>query len=583
MIGSGHRTIHYTTAPLPVGWYYGIARSSTPPHHCLWGGRDRGGSGGARGSGAAHLAAASRPRPGRLAAASRRPPRREAPPWCASRPGELPPRAQSRNRESPQLFAVAPLVFPVGEWGGKRRVGAASRLLNGNSSVGTAVVADFAHNITADFVARLGLTALLAPTTALGSRPAPETPSGRRPARRGRAASTQNTLSEGTAPQRSWPPSAVTAEGGQLRCACGSFGRHADHVDRSATRRSTLPLAACRPTRRSPVPTRRHSCSHSTGKTSGATANSCGDSRFRLGARGGNSPGRLGHQGSASLAPLGPSPLARRPRRARLAPATCARRVRLALAPLPRAPPLPPRSLPISERISERSLPNRERLHDTNVATKQTTTIYVAGSRNIAPKPAINNCPAACALADRPKPPVDARVARPGKDNGASHIIKQPRLLTGELLASAPQCVDWTHSPHGVEFHGCRSLTIVAVRKQQRKRRGTSHARHPSMHPSPKGPHYRKAAPRGARGSCVVFCYSVGIIASRQCRGSLTRVARVPDRGGRGDRNPRNCVPAETAAKPPPIWAFRNHRVLTRAGGSIKHGVLSEALDSRRA
>ena len=64
---------------------------------------------------------------------------------------------------------------------------------------GSAVVADFAHNITADFVARLGLTALLAPTTALGSRPAPETPSGRRPARRGRAASMQNTLSEGTA------------------------------------------------------------------------------------------------------------------------------------------------------------------------------------------------------------------------------------------------------------------------------------------------------------------------------------------------------------------------------------------------
>eukprot|EP00964_Phaeocystis_antarctica_P010596 scaffold5836_cov68-Phaeocystis_antarctica.AAC.1 len=71
--------------------------------------------------------------------------------------------------------------------------------------------------------------------------------------------------------------------------------------------------------------------------------------------------------------------------------------------------------------------------------------------------------------------------------------------------------------------------------------------------------------------------------ASRQCRGSLTRVARVPDRGGRGDRNPRNCVPAETAATPPPICAFRNHRVLMRAGGSTEHGVLSEALDSRRA
>eukprot|EP00964_Phaeocystis_antarctica_P090191 scaffold57675_cov59-Phaeocystis_antarctica.AAC.2 len=70
---------------------------------------------------------------------------------------------------------------------------------------------------------------------------------------------------------------------------------------------------------------------------------------------------------------------------------------------------------------------------------------------------------------------------------------------------------------------------------------------------------------------------------SYRCRGSLTRVACVRDPGGRGDRNPRNCVPAETAATPPPVWAFRNHRVLTRAGGSIEHGVLSEALDSRRA
>ena len=52
------------------------------------------------------------------------------------------------------------------------------------------------------------------------------------------------------------------------------------------------------------------------------------------------------HGGGDSLAPLDPSPLARRPRRARLAPATCARRGRLALAPLPRAPPLPLRSLP---------------------------------------------------------------------------------------------------------------------------------------------------------------------------------------------------------------------------------------------
>ena len=55
-----------------------------------------------------------------------------------------------------------------GEWGGKRRVGAAS----GESPFKweSAVVADFARNTAADFVARLGLTALLAPITALGSR-----------------------------------------------------------------------------------------------------------------------------------------------------------------------------------------------------------------------------------------------------------------------------------------------------------------------------------------------------------------------------------------------------------------------------
>ena len=86
-----------------------------------------------------------------------------------------------------------------------------------------------------------------------------------------------------------------------------------------------------------------------TGIHTRATRTTGGDSRNRLGARGGNSPGRLGHQGGDSLAPLGPSPLARRPRRSRLAPATCARRVRLALAPLPRAPPLPRRSLPRPE------------------------------------------------------------------------------------------------------------------------------------------------------------------------------------------------------------------------------------------
>ena len=73
-----------------------------------------------------------------------------------------------------------------------------------------------------------------------------------------------------------------------------------------------------------------------------------GNSRNGLGARGGNSLGRVrGPTGGDSLAPLAPSPLARRPRRARLAPATCARRGRLALAPLPRASPLPLRPLPI--------------------------------------------------------------------------------------------------------------------------------------------------------------------------------------------------------------------------------------------
>ena len=86
-----------------------------------------------------------------------------------------------------------------------------------------------------------------------------------------------------------------------------------------------------------------------TGLYTRATQSTGGNSRNRLDARGGNSrSGKWAHGGGDSLAPLGPSPLARRPRRARLAPATCARRGRLALAPLPRAPPapLPPRSLP---------------------------------------------------------------------------------------------------------------------------------------------------------------------------------------------------------------------------------------------
>ena len=93
-----------------------------------------------------------------------------------------------------------------------------------------------------------------------------------------------------------------------------------------------------------------------TGIHTRATRTTGGDSRNRLGARGGNSPGRLGHQGGDSLAPLGPSPLARRPRRSRLAPATLARRGRLARSPLPRAPPLPLRSLPTAKRRLRRVL-----------------------------------------------------------------------------------------------------------------------------------------------------------------------------------------------------------------------------------
>ena len=72
--------------------------------------RDRGGSGGARGSGArasrtrrAQVAGASRARRGRLAKGEGPSGASEALPWCPSRPGELPPRAPSRNRESPHV------------------------------------------------------------------------------------------------------------------------------------------------------------------------------------------------------------------------------------------------------------------------------------------------------------------------------------------------------------------------------------------------------------------------------------------------------------------------------------------------
>ena len=77
----------------------------------------------------------------------------------------------------------------------------------------------------------------------------------------------------------------------------------------------------------------------------------------------GNSLGRVGHQGGDSLAPLAPSPLARRPCRARLAPATCARRGRLALVPLRRAPPLPLRSLPTMPPPGQPSRPPKKRSH----------------------------------------------------------------------------------------------------------------------------------------------------------------------------------------------------------------------------
>jgi len=81
----------------------------------------------------------------------------------------------------------------------------------------------------------------------------------------------------------------------------------------------------------------------------GDSAHTGGDSRNRLSAPGAatlHAGASVGPRMGDSLAPLAPSPLARRPRRARLGPATCARRGRLALSPLPCAPPLPVRPLP---------------------------------------------------------------------------------------------------------------------------------------------------------------------------------------------------------------------------------------------
>eukprot|EP00964_Phaeocystis_antarctica_P034525 scaffold19649_cov44-Phaeocystis_antarctica.AAC.1 len=88
-----------------------------------------------------------------------------------------------------------------------------------------------------------------------------------------------------------------------------------------------------------------------TGNTTGATGNTCGDSRYRLGARGSNSPGRLGlgHQGGASRRGEGDDSRLLRVARAGADSADGTRRceMRRATKAVPRAPPLPPRSLPI--------------------------------------------------------------------------------------------------------------------------------------------------------------------------------------------------------------------------------------------
>ena len=209
------------------------------------------------------------------------------------------------------------------------------------------------HNYRCGLRCTTRSTALLAfaPTRALGSRPAPETPSGRRPARRGRAASMQNTLSEGTAraaqlatfsghrqhSRRHRRPEVWLTESLRRRAARrraranarrwpsrppvlgASSAVRPSRATKSAaiiarevcnqpirTPANEFPfkrrLAACRPTRRSPIPTRGRPCSHSrfhvpTGNTIGSdSGNTCGALRYRLGARGGNSPGRPGHR-----------------------------------------------------------------------------------------------------------------------------------------------------------------------------------------------------------------------------------------------------------------------------------------------
>ena len=76
-------------------------------------GRDLGGSGAARGSGAGQLAGASRAQPGRLAAASWPAPRRESLPWWSTRPGELSPRGSTRffyDASRPVKSATRPVL-----------------------------------------------------------------------------------------------------------------------------------------------------------------------------------------------------------------------------------------------------------------------------------------------------------------------------------------------------------------------------------------------------------------------------------------------------------------------------------------
>eukprot|EP00964_Phaeocystis_antarctica_P110300 scaffold74676_cov58-Phaeocystis_antarctica.AAC.1 len=95
-------------------------------------GRDRRGSGGARGSGArasrtrrAQVARASRARRGRFAKGEGPSGASESPPHGPTRPSELPPLAASRSRELPPVgrVALAPAKILVAPWE-RARVGA---------------------------------------------------------------------------------------------------------------------------------------------------------------------------------------------------------------------------------------------------------------------------------------------------------------------------------------------------------------------------------------------------------------------------------------------------------------------------